>query len=133
MPDPLPLIVLLARNLLEVLDIPAILASQDGDWLFYNEAAGEIIGRRFEEFGRQSLAHWTAEWPLGDDGLPMPGLDLPITVALRDGVPATGLLRIEDDRGDTVQIEVSALPLRDQEAPQGAILLFWPAMTNGSQ
>jgi hypothetical protein len=132
MPDPLPLIVLLARNLLEALDIPAVLASQEGEWLFYNEAAGSIIGRRFEEYGRQTLAHWTAEGPLDGEGRPIAGGELPIVVALRDGVPSTGRLRIEDDRGDMIEIDVTALPLRDEEGSRGAIVLFWPPTENGS-
>ena len=108
-----------------------MLSSQEGEWLFYNEAAGEMIGRRFEEFGRQSLAHWAADGPLGDDGRVIAGMDLPIVVALRDGTPATGRLRIVDDHGETIEIEVSALPLRDEDAPHGAVMLFWPATPNG--
>jgi PAS domain-containing protein len=125
MPDPLPLIVLLARNLVEVLDTPAILTSQGGEWIFYNEAAGEIIGRRFEEYGRQSLEHWTAEGPLDDDGEVIEDGEFPLICALRDGVPSQGRFRIVDDHGDKMRVVLSALPLQDVDGGHGAIVLFW--------
>src|SRR5829696_7432885 len=42
--QPLPLIVLLARNMIESLDVPAYLTGQDGELLCVNEAAGELTG-----------------------------------------------------------------------------------------
>ena len=125
MPDPLPLVVLLARNLVEVIDTPAILTSQEGEWIFYNEAAGEIIGRRFEESGRESLEAWTAEGPLDDDGEVIENGEFPLVCALRDGVPSQGRFRIVDDHGDKALVSLSALPLQDVDGGHGAVVLFW--------
>ena len=42
-----PLELILARNLLSALSTPAVLVNHQGDVLFYNEAAGALLGRRF--------------------------------------------------------------------------------------
>ena len=53
-----PLQLILARNLISLLSVPAFVVDTDGTLLFYNETAGELIGRRFEETGRLSPDQW---------------------------------------------------------------------------
>ena len=57
-----PIELILARNLLSSLSTPAFLASGPGEIIFYNEAAGAILGQRFEETGKLS--------PAGVDAMP---------------------------------------------------------------
>ena len=66
------LIVLLARNLVEVLDVPGFVTDRAGQLLFYNEAAGDMLGRRFEEVGRQPLERWSVIGPLDEHGNEVP-------------------------------------------------------------
>src|SRR5919108_109224 len=47
-----PLELILARNLLSSLSTPAFLVDEAGVLVFYNDAAGVLLGRRFEEAGR---------------------------------------------------------------------------------
>lgn len=126
------LIVLLARNLIESLDVPAFLTGADGELLFFNEAAGEMIGRRFEEVGRQPLHRWAVLSPVDGDGNALPSHRLPLSVALRDGVPAFGRFCVHTDDDRLVEVQSSAIPLRDEQAARGAVVLFWPARSDSA-
>jgi hypothetical protein len=51
-----PLELILARNLLSSISTPALLLGEQGSLLFYNEAAGAMLGRSFEEQGTMTSA-----------------------------------------------------------------------------
>ena len=83
-----PLELILARNLLTSVTTPAFLVAREGALLFYNEAAGALLGRPFEDVGQLEPEEWTESFgPLDDDEQPIPLEDLPLTTALRDGPP----------------------------------------------
>jgi PAS domain-containing protein len=46
-----PLELILARNLLSSISTPAFQVDERGTLVFFNEAAGALVGRRFEETG----------------------------------------------------------------------------------
>ena len=56
-PQQRPLELILARNLLSNLATPAALTNEPGDIVFYNAAAGEFLGRPFEETIVLRVAH----------------------------------------------------------------------------
>jgi PAS domain-containing protein len=121
-----PLELILARNLMAGLSTPAFLVDEDAVVVFYNEAAGVLLGRRFEESGRMGPEEWsTAFGPMGPAGEPLSIEELPLTIALRRGRPAHHRLRIHslDDREH--EIEVSAIPIVTTEGTRGAIAIFW--------
>ena len=90
-----PLELILARNLLSSLSTPAFLAGEDASLLFYNEAAGALVGQRFEETGLMTAAEWThAFGPYDEKGDPINLEATPLTLALRDGRPHHSRLRI---------------------------------------
>jgi len=63
-----PLELILARNLLSSVSTPAFLVGEQGLLLFYNEAAGALLGRRFEDTGTMTAEEWTREFgPFGAD------------------------------------------------------------------
>ena len=49
-----PLELILARNFLTSLSTPAFLMDGGGGIIFYNEAAGGLLGVSFEEWGQKS-------------------------------------------------------------------------------
>ena len=49
-----PIELILARNLMSSLSTPAFLVDEGGMLIFYNEAAGSLLGKRFEEIGRSA-------------------------------------------------------------------------------
>ena len=123
-----PLELILARNLITSISTPAFLVDTDGVLVFYNEAAGTLLGRRFEESGKMPAEVWGSEFgPFDDDGNPVPFEALPLTIALRDGRPAHHRFRIQSATGDEHEIEVSALPLVSTDGGfRGALAIFWP-------
>jgi PAS domain-containing protein len=124
-----PLELILARNLVSLLALAAILVDVDGRIVFYNEAAAKIIGAPFEEIGVLTPEEWNARFgPLDDRGHPVPPDELPLTVALRKGTPAHGCFRIRDERG-TIDIEAGALPLVGPAGNHGALVVFWRSET----
>jgi PAS domain-containing protein len=122
-----PLELILARNLLSSLSTPAFLAGEDSSLLFYNEAAGVLIGRRFEETGTMTASEWTHSFgPFGDDGEPLNLEETPLTLALRHGRPHHAQLRIKVAAGGQQDIEASAIPIVGSAGSSGAIVIFWP-------
>jgi PAS domain-containing protein len=121
-----PLELILARNFLTSLSTPAFLVDESGGIIFYNEAAGGLLGISFEEFGQKPAEEWTtAIGPFGEDGEPMPIDDLPTTKALRAGRPAHGTFEIHSIRGASYEIESTALPIVAEGGQEGAMIFFW--------
>ncbi len=123
-----PLELILARNLLTSLSTPAFLVDENARLVFYNEAAGALLGRPFEDVGRMSPEEWTSTYgPFGEDGKPMALDDLPTTRAIRDGRPAHATFRIRSAAGVQREIASSAFPIvASEEGSSGAMILFWP-------
>ena len=127
MADSRPLQLILARNLLSSLSTPAFLVDAGGNLLFFNEAAGALLGRRYEETGQMTAAEWTATFgPFDEDGAPIPYDKVPLTTALRGNRPSHGGFRIRSAGGVEHAIEASALPLVGDQNFHGAIVVFWP-------
>lgn len=122
-----PLELILARNLLSALSTPAFLANQAGDIVFYNEAAGSVLGRRFEERGAMSAHDWVAAFgPIDEEGTPIPLEEQPLTVALRRNRPGHSRHRIRSLAGRTeYTVEVSGVPVIGNDGFVGAMVFFW--------
>lgn len=121
-----PLELILARNLLSTLSTPAFLANGPGDIVFYNEAAGMVLGRRFEESGAMSATDWVETFgPVDDDGAPIPVEDQPLTQALRRNRPGHSRHRIKSLAGGEHEVEVSGVPVIGPDGFQGAMVFFW--------
>jgi PAS domain-containing protein len=126
-----PLELILARNLLSSLSTPAFLTDERGALIFYNEAAGKLLGRRFEEVSSLGEKVWETIGPFDRSGDRVPIDDLPLTMALRDGCPAHASARIRAFSGAEHDIEVSALPIVTGQGSSGAMAFFWPDRDGG--
>ena len=123
-----PIELILARNLMASLSTPAFLVDAGGVIVFYNEAAGRLLGVRFEEFGRAGPEQWgSAFGPFDRTGEPIPYDRLPITLALREGRAVHDSFRIRAVDGAEHDIEVSAMPIQTSGGSQGAMAVFWEA------
>jgi PAS domain-containing protein len=121
-----PLELILARNFLTSLSTPAFLVDEKGALIFYNEAAGAMLGISFEESGRMPASDWShAVGPFSDDGTPIPIEELPTTKALRRGLPAHGGFTVRSMTGDDYEIESTALPIVAEGGQEGAMIFFW--------
>jgi PAS domain-containing protein len=122
-----PIELILARNLISSLSTPAFLVDEGGVLIFYNEAAGSLLGRRFEEVGKVGPEQWgTMFGPVDEAGTPIPYDELPLVLTIRQGRPAHAELAIRSADGSMHQIEVSALPILTPHGSRGGIAFFWP-------
>jgi len=128
-----PLELILARNLMSALSTPAFLVDEGGLLVFYNEAAGMLLGKRFEELGTVGPQEWGSLFgPFDESGEPIPYDDLPLVRAVRAGRPAHAELTVRSTDGTQHEVEVSAFPILTAHGSQGAIAVFWPALRNGN-
>lgn len=128
-----PLELILARNLLSALSTPAFLLDEGGILVFYNEAAGGLLGKRFEELGTVGPEEWGSLFgPIDERGEPIPYDELPLVVAVRDDRPAHARLDIRSADGARHTVEASAFPILTAHGSRGAIAVFWPTSANGA-
>src|SRR3954471_19316383 len=121
-----PLELILARNFLSSLSTPAFLVNRPGDIVFFNEAAGVLLGRRFDETGPMPAQEWVTTFgPLDQGGTPLPVEDQPLTVALRANRPAHTYHLIRSADGAAHDVEVSAIPIVGADRFVGAMVFFW--------
>jgi PAS domain-containing protein len=123
-----PLELILARNLITSISTPAFLVGADGGLLFYNEAAGALLGMSFEESGRMPAREWIETFgPFDDSGEPIAVDQLPLTTLLREGRPGHAEFTIRSTKGDRCAIEASAFPIVGSDSgSSGAMIVFWP-------
>jgi PAS domain-containing protein len=121
-----PLELILARNLMSALSTPAFLVDEGGVLVFYNEAAGMLLGKRFEEVGTVGPEEWGSMFGPFDGGEPIPYDELPLVTAVRQGHPAHANFEIRSTDGATHLVEASAFPILTPHGSQGAIAIFWP-------
>ena len=127
-----PLELILARNLLATMSTPASLVNAPGDIVFYNEAAGVLLGRRFEEKGSMSAQDWVAVFgPFDENDDPIPIDEQPLTIALRSNRPGHARHRIRSVNGAEHLVEVSAVPVIGADGFQGGMIFFWLAEEAG--
>jgi PAS domain-containing protein len=125
--DHKPLLLIQARNLITNLALPAFLTNPDGNILFFNDAAGELFGRRFEEVGPMPREEWAREiGPFGEHGEPLVSDSLPLARALREGHPAQGRFYVRLGSNALKEVEVSALPMVEPGNFEGALIVIWP-------
>jgi PAS domain-containing protein len=121
-----PIELILARNFISSLSTPAFLVDEGGVLIFYNESAGSLLGRRFEEVGKVGPEQWgTMFGPFDADGKPIPYDDLPLVRAVRQGLPAHSVFSIRSAEGIEHEIEVSALPIVTPHGSRGGLAFFW--------
>ena len=122
-----PLELILARNFLTTLSTPAFLVDGRGALIFYNEAAGAMLGISFEDSGRTPASEWSDTiGPFGEDGQPIPVEELHTTKALRRGRPAHGTFTMRSVKGTRYEIESTALPIVAEGGQEGAMIFIWP-------
>jgi PAS domain-containing protein len=118
--------IILARGFVSNLATPAFLVAADGALVFYNEAAGELLGVGFEEAGPMPASEWAARFePKSADGSSIALEELPLGIALRQSRPAHGELLIRSAAGEERIIEATAFPIVGHEGQSGAIAIFW--------
>jgi PAS domain-containing protein len=125
---------ILARNLLTSISTPAFLVDERARLVFYNEAAGALLGISFEETGRMDPREWSSAFgPLNEAGEPIEIDDLEVTRAVRAGRPVHSHFSIRSAKGVMHRIEASAFPIvASEDGASGAMIFFWGIDENGA-
>lgn len=121
-----PVELILARSLMSNLTTPAFLVDLQGTLVFFNDAAGEVLGLRFEEAGPLPVDEWgTMFVPRDKNGGPIPVAELPLSIALATAQPAHGRMWLHTAAGEERGIEAHALPIVGAAGMRGALAVFW--------
>ncbi|TNE62319.1 MAG: PAS domain-containing protein [Bacteroidetes bacterium] len=118
---------ILSRQLADCLSIPVFLTDPEGNLLFYNEPAEELLGKRYEETGRMPVSEWSTIFkPVDETGSPLAPEELPLVKTLSQQQPAHGTFWIESLTGIRNKISVTAYPIIGRpDRFLGAVAIFW--------
>jgi PAS domain-containing protein len=121
------LILILAREFASKLATPMFVADADGDVVFYNEAAEEILGKPFTEGMEMSADEWVSLFQLETvDGLPLSLSEMAAGVALLERRPEHRALRMTGLDGKEHFVAVTAFPLfAHADEFLGMVAIFW--------
>ncbi len=123
--------IILTRQLADCLTIPVFLTDPEGNLLFYNEPAEELLGKRYEETGRMPVEEWSTIFkPVDRDGKRLRPEELPLVKTLTHQRPEHGTFWIESLEGEKYEISVTAYPLIGRpDRFLGAVAIFWKTAT----
>jgi PAS domain-containing protein len=121
------LALILARELASQLVTPTFIADADGELVFYNEPAEDVLGRRFAEAGAMAAESWDALFQIEDlDGRRLPLERHPGGIALAEGRPAHERLRFTALDGRKRLVAVTAVPILASAGEcVGVVIFFW--------
>jgi PAS domain-containing protein len=121
------LVLILAREFASKLATPMFVADAAGDVVFYNEAAEEVLGRRFSHDMELSADQWVSLFhPETVEGAPMTLAEMAAGVALLERRPAHGVLRITGLDGRKRAVAVTGFPLfAHADEFVGMVAIFW--------
>jgi len=112
---------------MSALSTPAFLVDEGGLLVFFNEAAGTLLGKGFDEVGHVGPNEWGGLFgPFDGTGEAIPYEELPVVRAVRAGRPAHACFGVRAFDGRVHEVECSAFPILTAHGSQGAIAIFWP-------
>jgi PAS domain-containing protein len=119
--------IILNRQLADCLSIPVFITDVAGNLIFYNEAAEEVLGKRFEETGEMPVEEWSTVFkPLDKKGNPMAPEELPLVRTLKEELPHHKSFIIESLKGQLQNISVTSYPIISRTGKfLGAVAIFW--------
>ena len=118
---------ILMKQVASYLAMPVFLVDPDGNLLYYNEPAEEILGKRFDETGEMSVEEWGSTFsPTDEAGEPLALEALPLVAVMLHRRPAHGSFWIRGLDGAARHIAVTAFPLVGQAGSDlGSVAIFW--------
>lgn len=121
-----PVEVIMARGLMSNMTTPAFLVDNEGTLIFFNDAAGELLGLRFEDAGPMAPEEWGSRFtPRALDGHPLQLEEIPLAIAMNEARPAHSMMRIVSATGEAFDIETSAFPIVGRGGQAASLAIFW--------
>jgi PAS domain-containing protein len=122
------LVLILARGLASSIATPMFVVDPEGDLVYFNEPAEEILGTTYAEEGEMTAEEWGTGFKPQDlrTGEVVPRESLPLSIALSEKKPAHSTIQITGRDGISRFIANTAFPLwaRTDEFV-GAVAIFW--------
>jgi len=111
--------VILSRQLADSLSTSVFIVDPEGNLIFYNEPAEDLLGLRYEETGTMPVAEWSSIFtPMDDKGNILAPEELPLVQTLSKRLPAHGDF--------WHKISVTSFPIIGRpDRFLGAIAIFW--------
>ena len=119
--------VILNRQLADCISIPVFITDTNGNLIFYNEPAEQILGRRFEDTGEMPAKEWATVFkPMDDHGNIIPAQELPLVKTLANASPYHKVFWIVSLKGEKEKISVTSYPIIARTGKfLGAVAIFW--------
>jgi PAS domain-containing protein len=118
---------ILLRQWASYISLPVFLMDASGTLIFYNEAAEDLLGARFDDAGEMAVGELARIFKTtAIDGAELPAESLPIHTAVHERRPAHATLRVTALDGQGRTLEVTAFPVEGQANRHlGAVAMFW--------
>lgn len=119
--------VILSRQWADSLSTAVFIVDPEGNLIFYNEKAENLLGMRYEETGAMPVSEWSSIFtPRDDDGNKLAPEELPLVQTLTKQKPAHGEFWIKSLKGKDYKISVTSFPIIGKPSRfLGAIAIFW--------
>lgn len=119
--------IILNRQIADCMAIPVFITDTEGNLLFYNEPAEDILGKRYEDTGEMAVGEWSTAFKNKSDlGEPMPPEELPLVKTLTNQLPYHKTFWIESLQGKSERISVTSYPIIGRSGKfLGAVAIFW--------
>lgn len=121
------LVLIVARSFATKLATPTLITDWRGDLVFFNDAAGELIGRSYLDIGRLPVSRWQELFaPRTLDEEPLRVDQTPSGIAVLERRPVHDSFAFRALDGREHDITVTAFPLFSHpEEVVGVMSIFW--------
>jgi PAS domain-containing protein len=120
------LVLILAREFASSLSTPTLIADERGVLVYYNEAAEQVVGRRFSEAGEIPLDDWVDAFePRTISSDPLPAERRPARIAFDERRAAHLRYLVRSADGVDREIETTAFPLFARTDEFVGIVAIW--------
>jgi len=119
--------IILNRQLADCISLPVFLTDTNGNLIFYNEPAEDILGKRFEDTGEMPATEWATVFkPMDGEGNILAPSELPLVKTLENAYPYHNTFWIESLKGEKQKISVTSYPIIARSGKFiGAVAIFW--------
>ena len=121
------LVLIVARSFATKLATPTLIIDASGDLVYFNDAAGEVLGRSYVDVGALQASHWQELFePRTLDEKPLTAEQTPGGIALLQRRPVHDSFAMRGLDGREREITVTAFPLFSHpEEVVGVMSIFW--------
>jgi PAS domain-containing protein len=121
------LVLIVARSFATKLATPTLITDARGDLVFFNDAAGELIGRSYLDIGQLPVSRWQELFnPRTLDEAPLKVEQTPSGIAVVERRPVHDSFAFRGLDGREHEITVTAFPLFSRpDEVVGVMSIFW--------